>query len=81
MSPEAKALLYDNSGDAVMTAGIGRINNHTVALLRKRAKEANAIASALYEDGYRAASHEATEASLLLASAAHALETKLGRVR
>lgn len=61
-----------------MTARVGSITLRTVERLRDRAREANAIANALYEDGYYAASHEATQAALYLASAAQALETKLG---
>lgn len=61
-----------------MTPRIGRITMKTAQLLRERALEANAIASALYEDGHFAAAHLATDAALQLASAAQALESRLG---
>ncbi|QFR32408.1 hypothetical protein [Ancylobacter sp. TS-1] len=61
-----------------MTARVGQITHRMVKHLRQQAKDTNAIASALYEDGYFAASHEATQAALYLASAAQALEAKLG---
>lgn len=53
------------------------ITAESVDHLRAMAAEANAMARACHNRGFRAACHEATDAALRLASAAHALRREL----